>query len=302
MERAVPAEDLPTLVQQWSETQLAALDPRDRLNEEAARSGSLLRPPASEAHVRAAEERLGTRFPPSYRAFLLLSDGAYGDTMGPVSNNPPEEPLGFLPAAQVRWYREVEPELVEMWVQTQDEIEAANGGPDLTPPHEYGEVRDHRPIRDALLIARGFDANCSLLVPVGEPRPGEEWEVWDCYKEGASRWSSFRAFLRDAVESRLGIDAGPAVVRRMLAAVRAGDPRAAIDLSRVRSPEAAESLMDAARENTALSSVLQALARIGGAEVTAFLIDLQVDSWQERERRHALATVGTPARTSRSRP
>lgn len=293
MERPVPAVDLATLLRQWSDTQLAGLDAQERLNDEAARSGSLLRPPATEADVAAAEQRLGTRFPPSYRAFLLLSDGAYGDTAGPVTGNPPDAPLGFLPAAELRWYRDVDPDAVELWVRTQEEIDEANGGPDLTPPTEYDEVRDHRPIRDALLIARGFDANCSLLVPVGEPGPDEEWEVWDHYKEGASRWSSFHAFVHDAVEEKLGIDADEATARRLLAATQARDNRAPIDLGRIRSPEAAPVLMEAARHGVAVSSVLQALARIGGPEVVAFLAELEVEPWLDRERLHALATIGS---------
>ncbi|WP_408898895.1 SMI1/KNR4 family protein [Nocardioides sp. R1-1] len=287
--------DLAALLRQWSETQLAALGTHERLNEEAARSGSLLRAPATTADVVAAEQRLGTRFPPSFRAFLLLSDGAYGDTMGPVTDNPPGESMGFLPAAELRWYRDVEPELVAMWVRTQDEIDEANGGPDLTPVHEYGEVRDHRPVRDALLIARGFDANCSLLVPVGGPGPGEEWEVWDHYKEGASRWSSFRAFLVDAVEEQVGVEADEGTTRHLLAATQAGDVRASIVLGRVRSPEAAPALMAAARDGIATTSVLQALARIGGPEVVAFLVGLDLPDWEERQRQHALATIGTPA-------
>lgn len=215
--------------------------------------------------------------------------------MGPVTDNPPGEPLGFLPAAEVRWYRDVEPELVTMWVRTQDEIDEANGGPDLTPVDECGEVRDHRPVRDALLIARGFDANCSLLVPVGGPGPGEEWEVWDHYQEGASRWSSFRAFLVDAVEEQVGIDADEDTTRQLLAATQAGDVRASIVLGRVRSPEAAPALMAAARNGVATTSVLQALARIGGPEVVAFLVGLDPPDWEERQRQHALGTIGTPA-------
>ena len=37
---------------------------------------SILRPPASEAAIAALEARLGTTLPPSYRAFLAISDGA----------------------------------------------------------------------------------------------------------------------------------------------------------------------------------------------------------------------------------
>lgn len=294
MERGVPADDLATLLRQWSDTQLAALDAQDSPVEEAARSGSLLRPPATEAEVLAAERRLGTRFPPSYRSFLLLSDGAYGDTMGPVTNSLPGEPSGFLPAADVRWFRDVEPEVIEIWTQAQDQISAAAAGAEPAPPFEWSEVLDHRPMRDALLIAPGFDANCTLLVPVGDPLPDDEWEVWDHYKEGSSRWSSFHAFLHDVVESQLGIDADAAEVGRLLAAAQAGDQRASIDLGRVRSHEATGSLLDAARQDIALSPVLQALGRIGGAEVVAFLIGLELGSWQDRERQRTLASIGTP--------
>ncbi|MBM0126245.1 SMI1/KNR4 family protein [Pimelobacter simplex] len=294
MEHRVAADDLATLLQQWSDTQLAALDDREVLTEEAARSGSLLRAPATAADVDAAERRLGTRFPPSYRAFLLLSDGAYGDTAGPVTTNSRVGALGFLPAAEVRWYREAEPAAVDGWVRRQDEIDESRGAPDPTEPHEYGEVRDHRPVRDALLVARGFDADCSLLVPVGSPGPDEEWELWDVYPDGARRWSSFRAFLRDAVEDELGIDADEATTRELVSAARAGDSRAPIDLGRIRSPEAAPVLMEAAGEGAALRSVLKALARIGGPEVVAFLAGLDLRSWRDDERLHALATIGTP--------
>ncbi|WP_192903933.1 SMI1/KNR4 family protein [Nocardioides albidus] len=286
------ADDLATLLRQWSETQLAALDVPDQPIAEALRSGSLLRPPATEDAVRAAEERLGTRFPPSYHSFLLLSDGAYGDTMGVVTNPMPEERFGFLPAAEVRWFRELEPESVDMWCRTQDEIDEANGGPDLTPPFEGDEVRDHRRIRDALLIARGFDATWSLLVPVGEPGPEEEWEVWDHYKEGATRWSSFHAFLREAVEEQVGIDVDEDEARRLLAAAAAHDVRADLLVARIRSPEAAGVLMEAAR-GARPSAPMRALARIGGPDVVAFLADLEVPTWLESERMRALARIGT---------
>ncbi|MDF2143545.1 SMI1/KNR4 family protein [Knoellia sp. p5-6-4] len=207
-----PADDLDGLLRQWSAACLARLGALERPVAAAARTGSLLRAPATESAVAAAERRLGVHLPPSYRQFLLLSDGAYGDTMGALTTSSYRsgdsgEAWGFVPVAEVRPYVEVDPQAVEIWLELQDEIDADGGGVDLTPVFEGDEVRDHRPMQDALAIARGFDANCSLLVPVGGPRPGEEWEVWEYHKEGTTRWSSFRAYLHDTghKQQRLGL-------------------------------------------------------------------------------------------------
>ena len=296
---ALPADHLAGLLRQWSDAQLAALGALEHPVEAAARTHSLLRPPATETEVAAAEQRLGVRLPPSYREFLLLSDGAFGDTIGAVLAADPragdsDGGWGFLPATEVRRFAEVEPETVEIWLQVQETIEEAGGGPDLTPLFERDEVRDHRPMRDALLIARGFDANRSLLVPVGSPGPGEEWEVWDHYKEGSTRWSSFRAYLRDTVEDHVGVDVDEAEALLLLAGAEAGDSQAVQRLRRVRSPETTELLLDAARRGVVPHAVMPALARIGGPEVVAVLVGLRLETWQQAYVHRALALIGTP--------
>jgi len=239
--RELPADDLAGLLRQWSDAQLAALGALDRPVEAVAGTGSLLLPPATEAQVADAEQRLGVRLPGSYRECLLLSNGAYGDTIGAVMAvdcraGGSGAAWGFLPVTEISRFIEVEPETVDVWLTMQDEIEETNGGPDLTPVFERDEVRDYRPLRDALLIARGFDANCSLLVPVGNPGPGEEWEVWDHYKEGTTRWSSFRAYVRDTVEDHLGVDVDEAEAMLLVASAEDGDLQAAQRLGRFRSP------------------------------------------------------------------
>jgi SMI1 / KNR4 family (SUKH-1) len=297
--RELPADDLAGLLRQWSDAQLAALGALDRPVEAAARTGSLLLPPATEAQVAAAEQRLGMRLPMSYRHFLLLSNGAYGDTIGAVlagggRAGGSDTGWGFLPVTEIRRFHEVEPETVEIWLQAQDEIEETNRGPDPTPAFERDEVRDHRPLRDALLIARGFDANCSLLVPVGNPGPGEEWEIWDHYKEGTTRWSSFRAYLRDTVEDHLGVDVDEAEALLLLASAEDGDLEAAQRLGRVRSPVATELLLDAARRGAVPHAVMRALTRMGGPDVVAVLTELRLDTWQQSYVHRALALIGTP--------
>jgi len=62
--------------------------------------------PASEDTVRAAEARLGVRLPPSYRNFLLVSNGWLM-----ISILPDE----LLKVADVRWLPEADPVLVEIW-------------------------------------------------------------------------------------------------------------------------------------------------------------------------------------------
>jgi hypothetical protein len=298
--RELPADDLEGLLRQWSAACLARLGAVERPVAPAARTGSLLRPPATESAVAVAERRLGIHFPPSYRQFLLLSDGAYGDTMGALTTSSYRsgdagEAWGFVPAAEVRPYVEVDPHAVEIWVELQDEIDAADGGgAELTPVFEGGEVRDHRPMQEALAIARGFDANCSLLVPVGGPGAGEEWEVWEHHKEGTTRWSSFRTYLHDTVEEHLGVDVDETEALLLVAGAESGDESAVQRLARVRSPEAMELLVEAARRGVAPHAVTRALARIGGREVVAVLTALQLESWQQQYVHAALARIGTP--------
>ncbi|MBF6352905.1 SMI1/KNR4 family protein [Nocardia flavorosea] len=58
----------------WSEEWITAGDPGE-LDSEVVRQRWLGYAPAAEADVAAAEERLGVRLPPSYRSFLLTTDG-----------------------------------------------------------------------------------------------------------------------------------------------------------------------------------------------------------------------------------
>jgi hypothetical protein len=94
------------LAARWSELLIAELSQDEHLT--VAAQGSLLRPPATEAEIQEAEARLGCALPPSYREFLLVNNGAYGDDYGPTVVYGPDEPeqprpesptvgVGFLP-------------------------------------------------------------------------------------------------------------------------------------------------------------------------------------------------------------
>src|SRR5438445_461462 len=66
-----------TLAQRFDERVRLDVTGSDVLIAPAQARGSVLRAPASEEDIERVEERLEVRFPPSYRAFLLVSNGAY---------------------------------------------------------------------------------------------------------------------------------------------------------------------------------------------------------------------------------
>ncbi|MFK0024602.1 SMI1/KNR4 family protein [Streptomyces sp. NPDC090798] len=76
-----PMDDWRSFLVRWSQERADAQDPgapageRHVRDEEPLRTRWLGFPPASEERVRALEERLGHRLPPSYRTFLAVSDG-----------------------------------------------------------------------------------------------------------------------------------------------------------------------------------------------------------------------------------
>ena len=61
---------------------------------------------AAEAAIAAAEARLGTRLPPSYRAFLAVSDG--WTLLTPLGG-------GLLPTSAIGWLRDLDPATVAIW-------------------------------------------------------------------------------------------------------------------------------------------------------------------------------------------
>jgi hypothetical protein len=74
------------------------------LSETQREAGWLGYEPASEEAILASEERLGVRLPPTYRNFLLASNGwsSIGD-------------LDLLKVEEIGWFAECSPELLEAW-------------------------------------------------------------------------------------------------------------------------------------------------------------------------------------------
>jgi hypothetical protein len=147
---------------QWSRDILKYLDLKryyGPIEKEAVASGWLGYPGATEDQIMYLEARLGKPLPPSYRAFLKVSNGF---------RQPGLFVPRLLPVDEVEWFRVRNRETIDMW--------KSNGLEDLT---------------DALAISP-FDTDVYLLNPKVVTADGE-WEALDFNPGGAAcdHYSSF---------------------------------------------------------------------------------------------------------------
>src|SRR5215216_6999429 len=108
--------DWTTFLQDWNETLLAQARDTNALDDIGEDEGSTTEqlssswlgyPGASEQQVSDLEQRLQTRLPPSYRSFLLTSNGFRqpGNTVPRLYSIP-----------QVDWYRNTDQETIDIWL------------------------------------------------------------------------------------------------------------------------------------------------------------------------------------------
>jgi hypothetical protein len=124
----------PSLFIDWEREVLAAAD---------ARPPRMLHDAATEDAVQGLERRLGVRLPPSYRAFLLHSNGADAlPGFGPIDREEGSaEASGLLGVDRVGWARDLERQLVGIWVFDQVAPDDDDGGgpgavhPAFAPPN-----------------------------------------------------------------------------------------------------------------------------------------------------------------------
>ncbi|MFE3172913.1 SMI1/KNR4 family protein [Amycolatopsis sp. NPDC059090] len=137
--------------------------------------------PASADSVVAAEKRLGTRLPPTYRSFLLSSNGFR------YVNH-----VDLLNVDEIGWLSERDPGLVDAWSFALDDGE-------------------RQMIERSLLIARdnGGPGVCWLLHPGDAAEDGEwagyQWFTGDGSGPGDDRYDSFGALVLQAAR-RLDAD------------------------------------------------------------------------------------------------
>jgi hypothetical protein len=190
-------EKVAFLARKWDERVRRETSRFDRLAPEIEERGSVLREPATEAQIAAADERLGVRLPPSYRAFLLVSNGAYASFIGTETVYRSGRPRrhGFLPVEEVMPAAEADAATVELWTSAEGLNDRENDRPPggRTPT----TVGYYQPLKQGLLLSTPLDTFREVLVP----REGaEEWELWDMAFEGAGAHRSFGDFLRFQVE------------------------------------------------------------------------------------------------------
>ena len=186
-------DEMRPLVEGFDERVRREMSRFDRLREPARTRGSVLRDPASDEDIKRAEERLGVRLPPSYRSFLLISNGAYASALGAEIQYPfADVRHGLLRVADIDRTVNADPIGVDVWCdQIPDFADPANDVPPT--PGELSEVGYYTPYRNGIVITHIHNGTDRLALV---PRRGyEEWELWDFHWEGALAHSSFADFL-----------------------------------------------------------------------------------------------------------
>jgi len=117
----------------YSRELLANTRIRDRLPPEVAESGWLGYPPATEEEIVAAEGRLGVRLPPSYRAFLGVSNG-WRNANAFIND--------IWSCKDIAWFRERNQE----WIDAYLEPAKTNGGSLLSRVSRVASGERHAPL------------------------------------------------------------------------------------------------------------------------------------------------------------
>jgi hypothetical protein len=135
--------------------------------------------PAGKDELKALESRLGMALPPSYRSFLLVSNGWRRTTFAVG---------GIRPAAEVDWFRVQN----EQWVEAYSES-GSDLPDDLYYDYSNGSASDHRAEHlKSLVQISDVDDGVYLLNP-DAVTPDGEWEAWFFanWVPGAVRYPSF---------------------------------------------------------------------------------------------------------------
>lgn len=156
-------------------------------------------PGASEAEIAALEERLEARLPPTYRAFLAVSNG--WRMTGPCIPR-------LWPAAEVAWFRERRQGWIDIWNNPLPGQRRPAHPVSDAEYFVYGEKQattSLRPeyLRSALEISERGDEEILLLNPRVVFEDGE-WEAWFFanWHPGAVRYRSFAELMAHELETQ----------------------------------------------------------------------------------------------------
>ena len=174
--------DWPRLLRRWSANVFAS-GVAENLPDSARKQEWLGFPPASEAQITAAEHRFKIPLPPSYKAFLRVSNGW-------------RRPTHFidllLPVEQIDWFRKSHKDWIKAYTVP------ATLDPGQAPDAEYFGYGEHASdfktshLKETLQISQVGDAAVYLLNPQVISKDGE-WEAWFLanWLPGVRRYRSF---------------------------------------------------------------------------------------------------------------
>ncbi len=184
------------LLHEWSIDLLASNDLMKKPSQEAIDAQWLGYPGATEEQILQAEARLGTRLPPSYRAFLKVTNG-WGQTTNFIDK--------LWSTEEIDWLHVRNQHLIEVW----------NTNPDPISDEEYfvyGEEQSELTMRGeylktALEISDWGDSALYLLNPQ-VVTPEGEWEAWFFanWYPGAARYRSFWEMMQDEYKEFLRLE------------------------------------------------------------------------------------------------
>jgi hypothetical protein len=186
------------VVREWDKALRAELPAYARLVPTAEARESVLREPASEDEIAAAEERLGVRLPPSYRSFLLLSDGAEATVFGAamVLRLFGRRGGGFVGVRELVPLSTAVSYLVPGWRDAMGEFADRQEEPS---PEASVQVFDFAPGENAVLITVPQQDEIVALVPFQR-----EWQVWEFAHTEVHAYESFAAFIRHKTRAAQG--------------------------------------------------------------------------------------------------
>ncbi|WP_416666372.1 SMI1/KNR4 family protein [Egbenema bharatensis] len=204
--------DWERFLRRWSQEILETLDyAQEQLPPEVIERGWLGYPGATEAQIAQAEVRLGTTLPPSYRAFLKVTNGWRQTT--PFIHH-------LWSVEEILWFADRHPKWLNTWLEKSEHLEspAQEGLPLSVEDKEYfvyGSEQDCSKIRaeylqTALEISKRGEAAIYLLNPQVITEEGE-WEAWFLgdWLPGADRYRSFQAMMQAEYESFLELREPP---------------------------------------------------------------------------------------------
>jgi hypothetical protein len=146
----------------------------------------------SESDLKELEQRLGVTLPPSYRAFLLASNG-----FGPINSFISR----LYPSTELDWLVNKDKEIVEIWEDATEGFPVSDE--DYFDPESMQDARYTRGeyFRGCLMISDWGDAGFLALNPA--VKYDGEWEAWHFanWHPGAVRYHSFAELMQQSLES-----------------------------------------------------------------------------------------------------